>query len=183
MVTTRMHPVPRHGPADGARLAAPVLGVRGQQQWERANRRGLLTVHAFVGVFAGTLILLNGAAGVFEDGGLWVRPFTGSLALTGGALLLAGLTLQRAVRLEVAGLVVLAVWTLVMTAGFVAAAVGSDDVSMTWPWHMVTQASGVRLYPIVLYLGLFVMMCVHLATLRQVRRVDLRGRVRVARLG
>ncbi|WP_148616107.1 hypothetical protein [Nocardioides rubriscoriae] len=181
MVTTRMHPVPRHGPADGARAAALVFGARGQQQWERANRQGLLAVHAFVGVFAGGLILLNGGAGVFDEAGMWMRPLTGSLALGGGALLMAGITRQRAMRLEVAGLVVLAIWDLTMTAGFVAAAAASHDVAMTWPWEMISDASSVRLYPIVLYVGLFVLMCVHLATLRQVRRVDVRGRITVAR--
>ncbi len=181
MVTTRMHLVPLHGPADGARSATAGFGVRGQQQWERANRRGLLTVHAFVGTFAGTLILLNGTAGTFD--GTLLRPLTGSLALGGGALLLAGLVLNRSMRLEIAGLVVLAVWDLAMAAAFAAAAAASHDVVMAWPWEMATHVSSVRLYPIVLYVGLFVMMVVHLTTLRQVRRVDQRGRMTVARPG
>lgn len=181
MVTTRMHQVPAHGPVDGARAARPVFGPRGRQQWEQANRRGLLAVHAFVGTFAGLLILFNGTAGVLDDHGDWLRPLTGGLALTGGALLLTGLSVRRSMRLEVAGLVVLATWDLAMTVGFVASAVAATDVAVTWPWEGITDVSSVRLYPIVLYVGLFVMMCVHLVTLLQIRRSEARGRVRVVR--
>lgn len=179
MVTTRIHPVPLHGPADGARTR-PLFGLRGREQWEQANRRGLLMVHGFVGTFAGLLILFNGTAKVLDDHGSFYRPLTGGLALAGGALLLAGLTLHRAMRLEVAGLVLLALWDLAMTAGFVVTAFAAAEVSITWPWQAVSGVSSVRLYPIALYVGLFVMMCVHLVTLRQIRRVDAR-RVTIAK--
>lgn len=176
-----MHPVPAHGPVDGARAARPVFGPRGRQQWEQANRRGLLAVHGFVGAFAGALILVNGTATALNGHAGWLRPLTGGLALTGGALLIAGLSVRRTMRLEVAGLVVLAAWHLTMATGFVVSAVEAGEVTISWPWEVVADMSGVRLYPTVIYVGLFVLVCVHLATLHQVRRSETRSRVRIVR--
>ncbi|MDO9454712.1 hypothetical protein [Nocardioides sp.] len=180
MPTIRMHPVPPHGRSDGARAARPVLGLRGRQEWERANRRGLLTVHGLVGTLAGLLILVNGTARAFDDHGASWRPVTGLLAVVGGTLLLVGLNRHRAVRLEVAGLLVLAAWDLAMVAGFVAGA-ASTGVGVSRPWQTVTDVDSTPLYPVVLYVGLFVMICVHLLTLREIRRSEARRRVTVAR--
>lgn len=168
MAELRIHPVPRHGATDGARVVRRTP-PRGRERWEEANRLGLLTVHGLVGTFAGAFILFNGTAQALTDHGAWYRPLTGTLALVGGAVLLLGLGLHRVFRLEVAGLVLLAVWDAVMCVGFLVAALQAQDLVITWPWEASAPAASTRLYPIPLYGGLFLMMCVHLLTLRPLR--------------
>ncbi|CAN5423311.1 hypothetical protein BH11ACT8_BH11ACT8_16950 [soil metagenome] len=179
MLRTEVHLLPARSKADLARRSASRRSPSAQE-WERANRIGLLLIHAFVGLFAGLLILFSGTASVFDDHDSWARPLTGGLALLGGALLLSGLARStRHVHLEIAGLVVLAAWDLTMTAGFVIATVQAGDVDLTWPWAALAHTPTTRLYPIVLYVGLFLMMSVHLVTLRRVRRIATRPRLRV----
>ena len=143
------------------------------ETWERANRRGLLFIHGFIGLFAGALILFNGSIKSFEAVGAWTRPVTGLLALLGGCILIAGLSqTRRAMRLEIIGLSVLATWDLVMCAGFVIAAVKQTNTAIEWPWDAITAQTNTVLYPIVLYVGLFLMMTTHLWTIRQVNRAS-----------
>lgn len=148
-------------------------------EWERANRLGLLVVHALIGVCAGGLILFTGAARVVDPIPA-ARPGLGTLALAGGLALLAGLLRRpRSIPLEIAGLSLLALWDLVMTASFVYGA-SAGTVEASWPWE--PDGSSSTLYPIALYLGLFAMMCVHLVTLRHVNRAEVRRRMTVARV-
>lgn len=183
--TMQVHPLPVHGPRDGTRARRTPTRRRSQHQWESANRRGLLVVHAMVGLLAGLLILFNGTARSFEGADPWGRPVIGGLAISGGVVLLTGLLRRRRVMgLEVTGLVLLACWDLIMGAGFVIAAQSAGEIAFTWPWAAITDPSSPRLYPIVLYVGLFLMMCVHLVTLRHLGRasrlVEQRSRMRVA---
>ena len=58
-----------------------------REAWESANRRGLLYVHAFIGLMAGALILFTKSARSLESLTMYARPITALLALVGGALL------------------------------------------------------------------------------------------------
>lgn len=177
MITDEAHPVPaRQATASVPRFYPSFASGRR----ETANRLSLLHIHAFIGLFAGTLILFAGSGEIFGAHDAWLAPVSGLLAALGGALLLVGMVRRTPVLpLQVAGLVVLAVWDLVMVTGFVATAFSSGEVLIDWPWRAVDRLPTTTLYPIVLYVGLLLMMVVHLLTLRQVQQAAGRSRMRV----
>jgi hypothetical protein len=125
--------------------------------WENSNRLGLLWVHAATGVVAGTLILTTGTAMSLTLVLPHARPLTGVPAIAGGLILAAGLLARpRRVLVEVAGLVLLGAWDLVMAVGFVLSA--------------ANPAIPARWYPIAVYAGFFALISVHLWTLRSIWR-------------
>ena len=177
MITDEAHPATvRHAAASTPRSYPSFASGRR----ESANRLSLLHIHAFIGLFAGALVLFTGSGGIFGTQEAWLTPLSGVLAVLGGALLLTGMVRRTPVlRLQVAGLVVLALWDVVMLTGFVATAAGAGQILIDWPWRTVDRLPAATLYPIVLYVGLLLMMVVHLLTLRQVQRTASRARMLV----
>ncbi len=177
MITDEAHPASvRQGTTSAPRSYPSFASGRR----ETANRLSLLHIHAFVGLFAGTLVLFAGSGGIFGTHEAWLTPLSGALAVLGGAVLLTGMVRRTPVlRLQVTGLVVLALWDVVMLTGFVATAAGAGQVLIDWPWRAVDRLPATSLYPIVLYVGLLLMMVVHLLTLRQVQRTASRSRMPV----
>lgn len=144
----------------GVSRLAPLVA---QQAWETGNRLGLLWVHSFVGLVAGVLILVNGTATTLVPILPAAKLLTGLPGIAGGALLAVGLLARpRRVLVEVAGLVVLAAWDLLMAVGFVIA--------------VTTQSLHARWYPIVIYVGYLALIVVHLWTLRQLYHFKQRRR-------
>ncbi|GEP40406.1 hypothetical protein NPS01_40690 [Nocardioides psychrotolerans] len=150
-------------------------------EWEQANRLGMLLLHALIGLMAGLLILFNGTAATFDQYGDWMRLTTGGLAFVGGAVLVAGLAWRStSILLEMVGLTILALWTLTMAGGFVLASLSAGVLIIEWPWHAFSDMPAERLYPIVLYLGLFLMTSLHLWTASRLRLLALAARHRAA---
>lgn len=147
------------------------------QRREQTNRRCLLLVHAFIGLFVGTLILFTGVSRTLGSPDTWTRPTAGVTALLGGTLLLIGLVRRPpSLGLQAAGLVVLGLWNLVMATAVLTVTVLADRVHVEWPWVASSTVPTEAIYPVVLYLGLFAMSAVHLMTLRQVRDSERRAR-------
>lgn len=167
MAGARRDPLPPRS-ASGPGRRRPLTAA----EWERANRLGLLLVHALIGVLAGLLILFNGTAATFDRYGDWVRLTTGGLAFLGGTVLAAGLARGAAsVVLEMVGLAILAVWALSMAGGFALTSLSAGMLIVDWPWHAFADLSDERLYPIALYLGLFLMTSLHLWTVSRLGRL------------
>lgn len=153
-------------------------------EWEQTNRLGLLLVHALIGLIAGLLILFNGTAAAFDQYGDGVRLLTGGLAFVGGAVLAAGLALRStSIVTEMAGLAILALWALAMAGGFAMASLEAGPLIIEWPWHAFAQMPTERLYPIALYIGLFLMTSLHLWTASKLRALGLAARHRGAATG
>ena len=146
-------------------------------EWERANRVGLLWVHAVIGCLAGAQMLAFGSASNIEVlVGIWSRTALGVLGITGGLILAAGIVRRKRhltnwIELEAAGLVLLGLWDLAMTLGMLAARIAYGDFSMRPPWEpLPPPGTYVLPYPIAVYGGLFALVCVHLWTLRRFKR-------------
>ena len=174
MSGTRRDPIPSRsasGPGRRRPLTAP--------EWEQTNRLGLLLLHALIGLLAGLLILFNGTAEAFGQYGDRMRLITGGLAFVGGAVLAAGLAWRSTTSvLEMFGLAILALWSLVMAGGLILVSLGSGVLSIDWPWKAFSTIPSERLYPIAIYLGLFLMTSLHLWTASRVRQLDLTARHR-----
>lgn len=174
MTRLRRDPAPSR-PATGPGRRRPLTA----QEWEQTNRLGLLLLHALIGLVAGLLILFNGTAPTFDQWGDWVRLLTGGLAFVGGAVLAAGLVLRStSIGTEMVGLVILTLWALTMAAGFVLASLGAGALVIDWPWRSFPQLQAERLYPIAIYVGLFLMTSLHLWTASRVRQHGLSARHR-----
>lgn len=156
------------------RLEAAAKTILIRQSWERSNRLGLLAAHAFIGFFGGFLILVNGSAVTFDALGVKMRVLTGVLSLTGGAALALGLAKKpRSIPLEVTGLVLLGIWDVVMTAGFIYATFAQGTLAYSWPWVRLPDDVTARLYPVALYLGMLTLIGIHLWTLKKLRASEL----------
>lgn len=162
----------REGDDPFTRLENAAEVIVKQTSWEQQNRLGLLAIHGVIGVLAGMLMMINGTATSFEVFGLWIRPALSGLSIFGGAVLLAGLISKpRNVRLEISGLALMGIWDLAMAVAFIVArTVNHVTYKFTFPWVALPDSS--RLYPVVIYLGMFALICVHLWTLRKLRRGD-----------
>lgn len=163
---------------DQLEAAAVRLALRAE--WEQGNRRGLLWVHALLGIAAGTAICLYGAAPNIEALGVWTRSVLGFAGLSGGLLLAAGLILRRTrplhspwLTLEVCGLGIMGLWDGSICLALLAARVQDIDQN-GWGIRMLTEplppaGTYVLPYPIAVYFALFALICIHLWTLRRMR--------------
>ena len=153
------------------RLDAAAERVEHRVTWETANRRGLLWTHACVGLTAGPFMLAFGSSTTIEAAiGVWTRTVLGLLSFVGGLLLASGLLVRpRSVKLEAAGLAVLALWDLCMVAGFILARAKQADFTLRG-LDEALPAGCVVAYPVPVYAGIFALLVIHLWTLRKLRR-------------
>lgn len=159
------------------RLERAAERIVGRGAYEQANRRGLLWVHACMGLFAGPQMLLWGSATVIETSvGPWSRYAMGVVGLVGGVLLAVGLSRRvRVVSLEAVGLALVGVWDLAMVVGLLVARIQQNDyrlIGFLAPLH----DGYVVAYPITVYAGLLALICVHLWTLRRLFKSGMKGR-------
>ena len=155
--------------------AAESLVLR--SEWERANRVGLLWVHAVVGCTAGVQMMLYGSASNIEAlVGVWSRAALGILGISGGLILAAGIFRRKRhqsywIEFEAAGLLLLAAWDFAMMAGMLAARLMAGDFAPRALFEPLPPAGTYVLpYPISVYAGLFALVCVHLWTLRRFKK-------------
>lgn len=159
-------------------LEEATLAIAVRSQYETDNRRGLLWIHALMGLLAGTQMMLWGTAPNIEGSfGVGARLVMGPGGIVGGALLAAGLLRRpRSIPLEIAGLVVVGLWDLAMTLGISTArlqqVLGHGALSGWAPLPLLEpQPPGyITAYAITVYAGLFALICVHLWTLHKLSR-------------
>ena len=158
-----------HDPLD--RLEVAVGDLAQQTSWEQQNRLGLLWVHAFTAFWAGWQMLVWGSATNIEATvGVWSRPFMGLLGIVGGGVLAWGLTrTPRSIPFEVVGLVLIGTWDAAMTAGLLYARIDQGEFGLRH-WGEPLPTGYVAAYPVTVYFGLFALICVHLWTLRRMKR-------------
>lgn len=139
-----------------------------QQQflWAQANRHGLLRIHGWSGLTVGATMLFFGTASSFEDSiGLWVRWALGGAGIIGGTLVLWGLSqTPRHIKVEGAGMTILAIWDLAIMASFIAIFAQSPP-QLVWPWEPLPSHSS-RVYPVFVYGTLFALLALHVWTLK-----------------
>lgn len=147
-----------------------------QQQflWAQQNRHGLLRIHAWSGITIGTSMLFFGTAASFEDTiGLWVRWALGGAGIIGGTLVAWGLSqTPRHIKVEGAGMTILALWDLAIMASFVAIFRLSPP-ELVWPWQALDTTTS-RVYPVFVYGTLFALLALHVWTLKAL--LTMRGR-------
>ncbi len=156
------------------RLEAAAERITARSEYESANRRGLLWVHAIVGMVAGFQILMFGGPGNVERLiGVQVRPVLGGLAFTGGFLLGMGLAARpRNLTREMWGLLMLAAWDVCMVAGLLWARISAGRFApLEWLEHQPATGYVVP-YPIAVYTGYLALIGLHLWTLRRLRRAS-----------
>jgi hypothetical protein len=153
------------------RLEREALGIANRSVYERGNRRGLLWVHAYMGVAAGIQMALWGSAPTIELViGTWSRLIMAALGVSGGLLLAYGLASRpRKIPFEVAGLFLVGAWDLLMTLGLFYARTRQHDYHILG-LHEAIPSGYVSAYPINVYFGLFVLVSIHLWTLRKLQR-------------
>lgn len=166
----------KHDPLDRLELAAEVVARRATSSsarvmYERGNRVSLLWVHALVSTVAGAQMILWGTAATLEVvAGPHARLLMGPLGVLGGLTLLTGLTRRpRSIGLEAVGLSLIALWDLLMTLGLGYARWHQHDFRVI-PLNEPLPQGYASAYPIAVYAGLLSLACVHLWTLRHLRR-------------
>lgn len=162
-------------PFDRLERVAESMVARAEQEdqrtrYEQQNRRGLLWVHALMGMGAGLQMLMFGSANTIETYiGLWTRPCMAALGMLGGVLLAYGLTSRpRSIPHEALGLVLVGLWDLAMTVGLGAARWDQGGFAVV-PLGRPLPAGYIVAYPVTIYAGLFALICIHIWTLRQLR--------------
>lgn len=157
------------------RLQQAAERVANRVQYEQGNRRGLLWTHAMMGMLAGLQMIVWGGPGTVEDLlGVEIRPYLALLGIVGGLLLMIGLTSRpRSIPLELAGLFFVGAWDLAMTVGLMAARIEQHNYAPL-PIDEAVPAGYVVSYPVTIYAGLFVLICIHLVTLRKIKRARMR---------
>lgn len=159
------------------RLEESALRVAQEAVWESSNRRGLLWVHAVVGLLAGAQMLAFGSASNIEAlVGVWSRTALGALGIVGGLVLAIGVYRRTRHRphwleTEAVGLALLGIWDALMCAGMVASRLAFGDFSLR-PLDEPLPPPGTYAlpYPIAVYGGLFALIVVHLWTLRRFKK-------------
>lgn len=159
------------------RLEKVAGNVARQAEWERANRVGLLWAHAGVGLLAGVQMLLFGTASNIEElVGLWTRAALGSLGVVGGLVLALGIRRRHRHRhywleCEAIGLVLIGLWDLCMALGMLVARIQAGGFKPRALWEpLPPPGTYVLPYPVAVYAGLFLLICVHLWTLRKFKK-------------
>lgn len=157
------------------RLESIADRVARRVEYEQGNRRGLLWVHALMGMLAGLQMLAWGSAGTIEDvAGVWVRPVMALLGTIGGICLAAGLMNRpRSIHLEALGLALVGLWDVLMTVGLLTARLRQDDYGFI-PLGEELPIGYVVAYPTTIYAGLFALIVIHLLTLRKLARGGLK---------
>lgn len=157
------------------RLESIADRVARRVEYEQGNRRGLLWVHALMGMLAGLQMLAWGSAGTIEDVvGVWIRPVMALLGTVGGLCLAAGLMSRpRSIPLEVCGLTLVGLWDLLMTIGLLTARVKQDNYEFI-PLGEELPVGYIVAYPTTIYAGLFALIVIHLLTLRKLSKGGLR---------
>lgn len=152
------------------RLEHAAERIADRAEYETSNRRGLLWVHACVGMLAGTQMALWGGPGTIEAAvGEWVRLALALTGFTGGWLLAWGLSRRpRSIPFEVAGLIVMGIWDLTMTLGLMYARLKQANYDLI-PLGSPLPAGYVVAYPVTIYAGLFALICIHLWTLKRMK--------------
>lgn len=134
---------------DAAEASLDALASR--QLYDEKNRLALLSIHGWMGVLSGFLILRAGSPVAWQlfagKGSDWMLAFP---AFLGGTVLLMGLYLGRRLAAEAVGMALMLCWDLVMTFIFTRQALVEQSVT---------------LYPTAVYAGLAALMFVHLRTL------------------
>jgi hypothetical protein len=159
------------------RLEHAAERVAATATWERANRVGLLWVHAVVGVLAGGQMLAFGSASNIEAMvGVWSRSALGVLGIVGGLALALGILRRKRRRrywleIEATGLALIGLWDGCMCIGMAAARIMAGDFAPRPPWEALPPPGTYVLpYPIAVYGGLCALVCVHLWTLRRFKK-------------
>lgn len=151
-----------------ARLENAAERIIGRSEYEQDNRRGLLWVHALIGILAGVQMALWGTATTLElAAGPDSRYVMAAVGMLGGGLLAAGLSKRpRSIPLEVGGLVLVCAWDALMTAGLAYARFKQNDYRPLGFRDPMMQGYVVA-YPITVYAGLAALIGIHLWTLRR----------------
>ena len=159
------------------RLEEAAEKVALRSEWERANRVGLLWVHAVVGCLAGVQMLLFGSASNIEElVGIWSRTALGLLGIFGGLVLASGIRRRKRhrcywIEFEAGGLALLGAWDFAMMLGMFAARLRAGDFAPRALFEpLPPPGTYVLPYPIAVYGGLFALVCVHLWTLRRFKK-------------
>lgn len=151
------------------RLARRVL-------WEQGNRIGLLRVHAVVAMLAGFQMLAFGGPYQLEElFGPITRMILGPVGVLGGVLLELGLRSRpRSITLEALGLMTIGLWDLSMTLGLAYARLHTTSFGLGLPWlpEKPPSTGYVVPYPIAVYAGLFLLIVIHLWTLRKLKKAQ-----------
>lgn len=154
-----------------SRLETTAERIAGRAQYEQANRRGLLWVHALMGILAGAQMGVWGTATTLENVvGPYSRYLMAGIGIVGGICLAAGLINRpRSIPLEVCGLALVGLWDLLMTLGLAYARFDQNEYRPLGIGDPLTQGYVVA-YPITVYAGLLALIVIHLWTLRRLRR-------------
>ena len=157
------------------RLEVAAERVIDRTTYEQGNRRGLLWVHAIIGLLAGVQMALWGSASIIETAvGTWTRPMMAALGMIGGATLAFGLSRRpRLIAAEVVGLGLIGLWDLLMTIGLAIARIRQDDYALI-PLGKPLEVGYVVAYPTTIYAGLFALIVIHLTTLLRLRNRGLK---------
>lgn len=140
-----------------------------RSQYEEENRLELLFVHAFIGIGAGVLMIIDGVPSrVVEIVGAQeavVYPLA-VLPCVGGLTLLFGLLYKRRLLVEWSGMAMIMLWDTLM---------GSSLFLVNWLAAMDSSPETVStMYPVAVYMGLAALMRVHLKTLRKFRKLAMK---------
>lgn len=154
----------RQDPLD--RLMHTANRIADHADYEKANRRALLWIHALTGLTAGLQMYFWGSAASLElQFGIWVRPVLAGFGIGGGLLLAFGLTRRpRSARFEAAGLIAMVLWDSTMCVGFIAARIKQGSYELI-PIDQPLAPGYATSYPIAIYLCLTSLILVHLLTL------------------
>lgn len=152
--------------SDAEALVNENRGAQEQFIWAQQNRHGLLRIHGWSGITIGVAMLFFGTASSFEDSmGLWVRWALGAGGIVGGALVTWGVSqTPRHIRTEGAGITILALWDLAISASFVAI-FAKTPPDLVWPWEALPTTTP-RVYPVFVYATLLALLALHAWTLK-----------------